>query len=233
MECPYCQKEVEENINKCECGYIFNKSNETLDSMLKTNSNKIIKSHYLGIIIGSTVIATCLAIFGLVYYNSPLIESDKSIGIFLLAISISIFIFSIFYYMKLIYTLWEKLQIANPRTTPIKAVGFLFISLFNLYWIFQCFWGFSIDFNNYIDSKKYPIKKISQLIPLTACILNFCISIATINNFIPIINKVPSLIAAILKVPSLIVFILIILFINQAINGINSLMDYENVATSS
>ena len=144
MECPYCQKEVEENINKCECGYIFNKSNETLDSMLNTNSNKIIKSHYLGIIIGSTVIATCLAIFGLVYYNSPLIESDKSIGIFLLAISISIFIFSILYYMKLIYTLWEKLQIANPRTTqPSKLLYFciyhylICIGFFNVFGDFQ------------------------------------------------------------------------------------------------
>lgn len=44
---------------------------------------------------------------------------------------------------------WRMIQDGNARTTPGKAVGLMFIPLFNLYWAFQLIWGFAKDYNAY------------------------------------------------------------------------------------
>jgi hypothetical protein len=54
-----------------------------------------------------------------------------------------------------IYQMWSLIQDGYARTTPGKAVGFLFIPFFNIYWVFQSVWGFSKDYNRYI--KRYAI----------------------------------------------------------------------------
>ena len=51
--------------------------------------------------------------------------------------------------MIFIYRIWAAIQDGHARATPEKAVGFLFIPFFNLYWVFQVFWGFAQDFNAY------------------------------------------------------------------------------------
>src|SRR5262249_1193601 len=47
----------------------------------------------------------------------------------------------------LIYKAWDLIQDGRPQTTPGKAVGFLFIPFFNLYWIFIAFRGLAEDLN--------------------------------------------------------------------------------------
>jgi hypothetical protein len=42
---------------------------------------------------------------------------------------------------------WRTIQDPHARTTPPKAIGFMFIPLFNLYWVFQLIWGFAKDYN--------------------------------------------------------------------------------------
>ena len=42
---------------------------------------------------------------------------------------------------------WRSIQDEHCRTTPGKAVGFLFIPVFNLYWAFVMLWGFAKDYN--------------------------------------------------------------------------------------
>src|SRR5215472_4189380 len=42
--------------------------------------------------------------------------------------------------LVLIYQMWQSIQDGHARTTPGKAVGFLFIPFFNLYWMFQAVW---------------------------------------------------------------------------------------------
>jgi hypothetical protein len=51
----------------------------------------------------------------------------------------------------LIYKLWKVVQDGYASTSAGKAVGFLFIPLFNYYWMFRAFWGLSKDLNAYID----------------------------------------------------------------------------------
>ena len=43
---------------------------------------------------------------------------------------------------------WKVLQVLpGVRSTPGKAVGFLFIPLFNIYWLFVCYYGWAQDYN--------------------------------------------------------------------------------------
>jgi hypothetical protein len=51
----------------------------------------------------------------------------------------------------LLYNFWTIIQDGFASTTPGKAVGFLFIPIFNLYWYFRAFYGLSKDIKFYID----------------------------------------------------------------------------------
>jgi hypothetical protein len=53
-------------------------------------------------------------------------------------------------YLVLLYKAWSAINDGQARTTPGAAVGFLFIPLFNLYWMFQAVWGWAQDYNKYI-----------------------------------------------------------------------------------
>lgn len=67
---------------------------------------------------------------------------------------------------------WRCLAYSNPRTTPGKAVFFLFIPLFNLYWYFVAFYGFPQDWNRIVsqhpDLARAP--RLSEGVFLTFCI---------------------------------------------------------------
>lgn len=53
-----------------------------------------------------------------------------------------------------IYKMWASIRDYNQaRTTPGKAVGFLFIPFFNLYWLFQVWAGFPTDYNKYVERR--------------------------------------------------------------------------------
>jgi len=40
-----------------------------------------------------------------------------------------------------VYKAWEAIQNGHARTSPGKAVGFLFIPCFSLYWMFPAYWA--------------------------------------------------------------------------------------------
>jgi hypothetical protein len=67
---------------------------------------------------------------------------------------------------------WSYLRFGNPRTTPGKAVGFLFLPFFNLYWIFVAIYGLAQDWNRitsqFADLQRAP--KMSEGVFLTFCI---------------------------------------------------------------
>ncbi len=53
---------------------------------------------------------------------------------------------SIFGYM-ILYRAWKCLSLVGATVTPGAAVGFMFIPLFSLYWIFRAFAGFAKEWN--------------------------------------------------------------------------------------
>lgn len=74
--------------------------------------------------------------------------------------------------------LWSCLRYSNPRTTAGKAVGFLFIPLFNFYWIFTAFHGLAQDWNRitsqHPDLARMP--KMSEPLFLTFCICTLAVA---------------------------------------------------------
>jgi hypothetical protein len=83
-------------------------------------------------------------------------------------------------YVVLLYKAWSAINDGQARSTPGKAVGFLFIPFFNLYWIFQAIWGWAQDYNKYIARHNLvnapkmneqmflfqPISQLAAIIPL-------------------------------------------------------------------
>ncbi len=51
-----------------------------------------------------------------------------------------------------LYRAWSCLRFGSPRTTAGKAIGFLFIPFFNIYWIFVAVYGLAQDWNRITTS---------------------------------------------------------------------------------
>jgi hypothetical protein len=108
----------------------------------------------------------------------------------------------------LIYKMWVAIQGPTARTTPGKAVGFLFIPFFNLYWIFQAYWGWAQDYNKFITTYGVPAKRAPEGLALTICIL-------ALLGWIPIVGLIVALVN----------LILFIVFFSAAIDGVNAIAD--------
>lgn len=82
--------------------------------------------------------------------------------------------------LTVIYKMWASIADGlNTRMSPGKAIGFLFIPFYNLYWIIQVWNGFPEDYNRYIDDFSLSIPKISNIpylvyaITVLLCIIPF------------------------------------------------------------
>jgi len=71
----------------------------------------------------------------------------------------------------LLYKAWAAIQGDYARTTPGKAVGFLFIPVFNLYWLFQAFWGYARDYNKSLVAHQGMATRVSDGMFLSLCIV--------------------------------------------------------------
>lgn len=98
----------------------------------------------------------------------------------------------------ILYRCWALIQDGYARTTPGKAVGFLFIPFYNFYWIFQAFAGFSKDGNAFIARHNLPIQRMDEGLSTAYCVL-------TLTCLVPYLNFVTGIA----------VFILLIVLLNQ------------------
>jgi hypothetical protein len=97
------------------------------------------------------------------------------------------------------YKMWESIQDGHARTSPGKAVGFLFIPIFSFYWIFQVIWGFAKDYNAYVDRYAINTKKLPEglflacaILPLTSWIpfLGIATGLAYLVVFVIVMSRV-------------------------------------------
>src|SRR5262249_2059524 len=93
-----------------------------------------------------------------------------------------------------------QLQDGSARTTPGKAVGFLFIPFFNYYWVFVAYRGLAQDLNAHVRRRELAAPPVSESVALTGCILKV---VAGVLGFVPILG-------ALLVIPA-VVFDLILL----------------------
>jgi hypothetical protein len=113
------------------------------------------------IIWGGGIGLALLAMSG--FYSRPLLQVDirpGNVNYSALALGLLLFLFAMVCVLVLIYKMWAAIQDGYARATPGKALGFLFIPLFNFYWWFQVFWGFAKDFNAYVDRYALRVRKL-------------------------------------------------------------------------
>lgn len=104
----------------------------------------------------------------------------------------------------LLVRLWGAIQGRKARTTPGRAVGFLFIPLFNVYWIFVALWGWTVDFNRSLPRRSADAPRMPQRLALAVCVLMALTPV-------PIVGAAASWIGWVLN----------LLLLNRAIEGVN------------
>lgn len=76
----------------------------------------------------------------------------------------------------LVYRAWESIQDGHARMTPSSSVMRLLIPVYNVYWIFQVWWGFAKDYNEYLDRHDLSVSKISEGIFLAFASWNLAVA---------------------------------------------------------
>lgn len=118
------------------------------------------------------LIFTVVAAIGLNGYS----RSDRDIGLVFLIATLITGIWVSVYGAIVIHRAWRTIQGSTARTTPGKAVGYLFIPFFNFYWIFQAYHGWAKDYNQHLANQglDQPDKRASEGLFLATCILMVC-----------------------------------------------------------
>jgi hypothetical protein len=90
-----------------------------------------------------------------------------------------------------LYKCWDLIQDGRARTSPGKAVGFMFIPFFNWYWQFVALRGLAEDLNLYSRRYRLQAREAPVGILTAACILVLC-------GLLPFVGGCAQLIGAIL-----------------------------------
>lgn len=150
---------------------------------------------------GIAPVAVQASVYGAVY-KTPEMKVKELEDLFMwywICLIASIFTFglsaiaSVVLFCIILYRSWEQIQDGRARTTPGKAVGFLFIPFFNLYWIFEAYTGFVRDSNAYIQRYALPVKMQDEGLATATCVL-------TLLCIIPYLNIVTGLALFILQI---------------------------------
>ena len=86
------------------------------------------------------------------------------------------------------YKCWKAVPTEIARTTPGKAVGFLFIPVFNFYWAFVSYMGLAEDLNKAKGGKNY------RGLGIALAILFICSWTLTWMPFVSTLIEIPSFI---------------------------------------
>ena len=176
---------------------------------------KISKGYYLGSIIGSFAVSKLVVLYciGMRAFDLRLAlhPSRNPITANQMAVywlTYPILIYGIVMLMILVFKMWGAIRGGVARTTPGQAIGFLYIPLFNFYWIFQAYWGWTKDYNATIARYGITAPRAPEGIVLALCILTFLSWVPVLGTIIFPVNLV-----------------LLFIFLNSGINAVNALAD--------
>lgn len=173
------------------------------------------KGLYLGaLIVAFLLIPLCgiPALFLLNSYELPRsmgIDDDitsLSVGVLIfLAIAPVLLIHMILTFL-VVYKMWSSIQDGAVRTTPGRAIGFLLIPFYNLYWIFQVWGGFPTDYNGYVQRHSLQVPTLSPGIYVTY-------PIVIVLSLVPLLNVLAILVAPV-------IFAIVIVKTSNAVNAL-------------
>jgi hypothetical protein len=75
------------------------------------------------------------------------------------------------------------------------------------YWVFQAYWGWTKDFNNYVAQRGILAPRMPERLTLTICILQLLAVLPLAGLCLASIN-----------------YVLVLVFMNSAINGVNAVL---------
>ncbi len=159
------------------------------------------KGFYLGSIIGGWIL--CIVLGGVSIGLT--VSGAEEAGMALALLAYPPMIYAVVIVCVLIYKIWAAIQGPTARTTPGKAVGFLFIPFYNFYWQFMAFWGWTKDYNALVQQRGLSARRAPEGLALTICILTLAAIIPFLGYLIALVN-----------------LILMIIFYNAAIDGANA-----------
>jgi hypothetical protein len=129
------------------------------------------KKLYIGLLITTFVLLFLCGLPALFFLNSYEIPRGMGIDDDLTNLLVGLLIFlavapflltQMILTFVVIYKMWASIRDGQQtRTTPGKAIGFLFIPVFSIYWIFQVWGGFPTDYNRYIEERGLPLPRLS------------------------------------------------------------------------
>ena len=164
---------------------------------------KMSKGFFLGSILGGLGGGVVLGILGAIFGASS--RMDEA-AIPLIALAVVAFLYAAIVVMVMIYKMWAAIQDGHARATPGKALGFCFIPLFNYYWIFQVYWGWSKDYNAYIRRHNINTAAMPEGLFLTVPILILC-------SIVPFVGMLAGLVN----------LILMIILVGKICDGVNAI----------
>jgi hypothetical protein len=122
--------------------------------------------------------------------------------------------------MMILYRAWKAIQGEQVRTTPGKAVGYLFIPLFNFYWVFVAIGGYAAAFNAYAARYRIPARQLSPALFYAHCVLAL---VGVPINFVPGIGLIYSVIVSIMP-------LLVLWGITGAVNDAHAYLTHAQTA---
>ncbi len=103
-----------------------------------------------GLVLTLEIVAFVISFLGGLLLGIGAAENEDALlgtGVVLIIIGFLVAVVGGIFGLIYLYRAWLIVQGSTARTTPGKAVGFLFIPLFNLYWQFQAVYGWAKDYN--------------------------------------------------------------------------------------
>lgn len=169
---------------------------------------RLSKGFYLGWIIGSFALFFVCFVPGFVILIASGNSNGALVGAGLACFSFVPVIVGTVFHMILVYRMWSAIQGGVARTTPGKAVGFLFIPFFNLYWMFQAYWGWAVDYNRTASAVGFHGPPASEGLGLAYGILTLC-------SMVPYLGSLAGLAG----------LVILLIFLADSIDRVNALTD--------
>lgn len=66
--------------------------------------------------------------------------------------------------------MWKSIQDGHARTTPVNAIAYCFIPVFNIIWAFPVLWGFARDYNKFLERHSREGRRLNEILFLFSAI---------------------------------------------------------------
>lgn len=137
------------------------------------------------------ILVSICALFGKYTFGYDTIAYSISVSVlfFMPILFFILFFINSALMLTLTFRSWRLIQDGYARTTPWRAILFLFIPFFNFYWIFVCFYSLATNLNKYKQRYNLNGPQCRQGLVLTFIIL----SLLPYLSFIAIFFAIPAM----------------------------------------